>query len=131
MKYLCLVYVDEKMLENMSQAQSQALVDQSLDHDDTLRRSGHLIAANALHPVRAATTLRARKGKILVTDGPFAETTEQVGGFVLIEAKDLEEAIQLASEIPPLRLGGIEIRAIQELTHSRELTKSSSTANSD
>jgi len=131
MKYLCLVYVDEKMLENMSQTQSQALVDQSLDHDDTLRRSGHLIAANALHPVRAATTLRARKGKILVTDGPFAETTEQVGGFVLIEAKDLEEAIQLASEIPPLRLGGIEIRAIQELTHSRELTKSGSNANSD
>lgn len=130
MKYLCLVYVDEKMLENMSQAQSQALVDQSLDHDDALRRSGHLIAANALHPVRAATTLRARKGKILVTDGPFAETTEQVGGFVLIEAKDLEEAIQLASEIPPLRLGGIEIRAIQELTHSRELTRSSN-ANSD
>jgi len=130
MKYLCLVYVDEKMLENMSQAQSQALVDQSLDHDDALRRSGHLIAANALHPVRAATTLRARKDKILVTDGPFAETTEQVGGFVLIEAKDLEEAIQLASEIPPLRLGGIEIRAIQELTHSRELTRSSN-ANSD
>jgi hypothetical protein len=130
MKYLCLVYVDEKMLENMSQAQSQALVDQSLDHDDALRRSGHLIAANALHPVRAATTLRARKGKILVTDGPFAETTEQVGGFVLIEAKDLEEAIQLASEIPPLRLGGIEIRAIQELTHSSELTRSSN-ANSD
>jgi hypothetical protein len=83
-----------------------------------LRKGGHFIAAQALESVQAATTIRLRNGKVSVKDGPFAETHEQIGGFILMEARDLNEAIQLASKIPVLRLGGIEVRPIKELTHS-------------
>jgi hypothetical protein len=82
------------------------------------RNRGHFIAAQALESVDAATTVRIRNGKVSVTDGPFAETNEQIGGFILIEAKDLNEAIQLASKIPSIRLGGIEVRPIKELVAS-------------
>lgn len=118
MKYLCMVIVDEKKLNAMSKSDSQALDDESLAHDDTLRKSGHLLAAQALESVNAATTVRLRNGKLSFTDGPFAETKEQVGGFILIEAKDLNEAIQLASKIPALRLGAIEVRPVKELVAS-------------
>ena len=118
MKYLCLVFHDEKKLNALSARESEALTDESLDYDDVLRKGGHFIAAQALEPVEAATTVRLAAGKVSVTDGPFAETTEQIGGFVLIEARDLNEAIQLASKIPPIRLGGIEVRPIKELTRS-------------
>jgi hypothetical protein len=118
MKYLCMVFFDEKRLEALSSAESQALDDESLASDETLRKGGHLLAAQALEPVQAATTVRIRNGKVSITDGPFAETNEQIGGFLLIEARDLNEAIQLASKIPPIRLGGIEVRPIKELTPS-------------
>jgi hypothetical protein len=118
MKYLCSVFFDEKNLDALSESASQALTDESLAFDQTLRDRGHLLAAQALEPVNAATTVRIRNGKVFVTDGPFAETHEQIGGFLLIEAKDLNEAIQLASRIPPIRLGGIEMRPIKELVAS-------------
>ena len=119
MKYLCMVIVDEKKLNAMSESELQALDDESLAFDDTLRKRGHLIAAQALESVHAATTVRVRSGKVSVTDGPFAETNEQIGGFILIEAKDLNEAIQLASKIPAIRLGGVEVRPIKELASSK------------
>jgi len=119
MKYLCMVIVDEKKLNAMSDSELQALDDESLAFDDTLRKRGHLLAAQALESVHSATTVRVRSGKVSITDGPFAETNEQIGGFILIEAKDLNEAIQLAAKIPPIRLGGVEVRPIKELTSSK------------
>jgi len=113
-----MVIVDEKKLGALSSSESQALDDESLAYDQTLREGGHFLAAQALQSVDAATTIRVRSGQISVTDGPFAETNEQIGGFILIEARDLNEAIQLASKIPAARLGGIEVRPIKELTAS-------------
>jgi hypothetical protein len=118
MKYLCMVFFDEKNLDALSESASQAMIDESLAYDQTLRDRGHFVAAQALEPVHAATTVRLRNGKVSVTDGPFAETNEQIGGFILIEAQDLNEAIQLASKIPPIRLGGIEVRPVKELVAS-------------
>ena len=118
MKYLCVVIVDEKKLQALSEIEAQALDDESLEYDRVLRERGHFLAAQALQSVSAATTIRLRRGKVSMTDGPFAETNEQVGGFILIEAKDLNEAIQLASQIPAIRFGAVEVRPIRELTHS-------------
>jgi hypothetical protein len=118
MKYLCMVCLDEKKLNALSESESQTLDDESLAYDRTLQERGHLIAAQALESVQAATTVRFRGGKLSITDGPFAETTEQIGGFLLIEAKDLNEAIQLVSKVPVLRLGSIEVRPIKTLVSS-------------
>lgn len=115
MKYLCLVIVDENKLSAMSESESQTLDDESLTYDEILRKSGHLLAAQALEPVSAAATVRLRNGRVSVTDGPFAETKEQIGGFILIEARDLKEAVELASKIPVLRVGAIEVRPVREL----------------
>jgi hypothetical protein len=108
MKYLCLVYSDEKKLEAMSD-------DECMAYDEELRGLGKCIASEALQPVQTATTVRVREGKVSITDGPFAETKEQLAGFYLVDAADLNEAIQIASKIPPARLGSIEIRPIREL----------------
>lgn len=118
MKYLCLVIVDEKKLEALSAEESQTLDDASLAYDDTLRQGGHLIAAQALEFSRKASTVRLKRGKVLVSDGPFAETKEQVGGFILIDARDMDEAVELASKIPVARFGAIEVRAVKELVRS-------------
>lgn len=118
MKYACLVYLVEKEMEAMSESEAEACTDESLAYDEALRRSGQLIAAQALAPVETATTVRVRKGKLTTTDGPFAETKEQLGGFILIEARDLNEAIQAASRIPLARRGSIEVRPIKELKPS-------------
>jgi len=118
MKYLCMIFCEETKLDALAPNEFQALVDQSLDYDDVLRKGGHLLANNALEPVRDAVTIRPRGGKMMVTDGPFAETREQIGGFILIEAKDREEAIRLASAIPNLHLGGVEVRPVRELRRS-------------
>jgi hypothetical protein len=115
MKYLCMVFCEESKLEALTPAELQALDDESLAYDQTIREKGHLIAAQALQPVRTAATVRIKNGKPLVTDGPFAETREQIGGFILIDAKDRNEAVQIASKIPSIRLGGIEVRPIKEL----------------
>lgn len=120
MKYLCMVFYDEKNLNALSATELQVLDDESLAYDETLRKRGHLIAAQALESVQAATTVRVRNGKVSVTDGPFAETNEQIGGFILIEAQDLNEAIQLAAKMPPIRLGGVEVRPIKMLTSSKQ-----------
>jgi hypothetical protein len=119
MKYLCMVLVDEKKINAMSEKEAQELDNESLAFDDTLRKKGHLIAAQALESVTTATIVRVRGGKVSITDGPFAETNEQVGGFLLIEAQDLNEAIQLAAKVPAIRLGAIEVRPVKELTSSK------------
>ena len=118
MKYLCMVFLDEKKLEALSKTESDALDGESLAYDETLKKNGQLIAAQALQPVRSATTVRIKNGKVQLTDGPFAETKEQIGGFILIEAKDLDEAIDVASKIPVIRLGGVEVRPIKELVRT-------------
>jgi hypothetical protein len=118
MKYVCLVYFDERTLDALPKSESVALTGECLAFGDEIRKSGHYLAAEALQPVRTATTLRSRHGKPSTTDGPFAETKEQLGGFYLIDARDLDEAIQVASRIPPMRLGSIEVRPVRELTVS-------------
>ena len=118
MRYLCLVYLVEEEMAAMSEGESQACTDESLAYDEALRRSGHLVMAHALERVETATTVRVRKGRLLTTDGPFAETKEQLGGFILIDARDLNEAIQVASRIPLARRGSIEVRPVKNLTPS-------------
>ena len=115
MRYVCLVYLVEKEMEAMSESEAEACTDESLAYDEALRRSGQLIVAQALAPVETATTVRVRKGRLTATDGPFAETKEQLGGFLLIEARDLNEAIQLASKIPPAKVGCVEVRPIRPI----------------
>lgn len=109
MKYLCLVYLEATQLDAVPDSDCKA-------YGDKLRESGHAIAAEALQPVHTATTVRVRNGKMSVTDGPFAETKEQLAGFYLIDARDLNEAIQWASKIPPARTGSIEVRPVRELS---------------
>ena len=115
MKYLCLVYFEEKIWDAISPAESAALTREALAYDEELTGSGHLLAAEALDSIHTATTVRVRNGKISTTDGPFAETKEVLGGFNLINARDLDEAIQVASKIPLARWGSIEIRPILKL----------------
>ena len=108
MKYLCLVYSEEGKLEAVSDRECMAF-------GEELRRDGHRLAAEALQPIQTATTVRVRNGRLSLTDGPFAETKEQLAGFYLIDARDLNEAIQLAAKIPPARVGSIEVRPVREL----------------
>jgi len=115
MKYLCMVFFDENAQRALSKSEHEALTAEALAYDEELRQNGHFIVAQALQSVETATTVRIRNGKVSASDGPFAETKEQIGGFLLIEARDLNEAITLASRVPPARLGGIEVRPIQEL----------------
>ena len=115
MKYVCLVYLVESEMNAMTRTEAQACTEESLAYDDSLRRAGHLVVAHALQPVETATTIRVRGGKLSATDGPFAETKEQLGGFLLIDARDLNEAIQVASKLPMARHGSIEIRPIKQL----------------
>jgi hypothetical protein len=114
MKYLCLIFYDEKVRNALSDDDSQALIDESRRSSEEMRRSGHLLTAFPLEQTYSASTVRIRDGKMAVTDGPFTETREQIGGFVLLEASDLNQAIQLASRIPPARLGGVEVRPVME-----------------
>jgi hypothetical protein len=118
MRYLCLVYSVEDPANALSDSEEQALIDESLDYDEQLRKSGHFIIASALQSPEAGAIVHVRSGRISVTDGPFAETKEHVAGFVLIEARDLNEAIQVASKIPPARYGFVEVRPIRELVKS-------------
>jgi hypothetical protein len=118
MKYLCLASYDEKKFDALSKTELDAIVSECQPYDEALRKSGHLIATGSLQPARTATTVRARNGKVSITDGPFAETKEQVGGFFIIEARDLNEAILVASKHPAAHLGerlgwGVEVRPIE------------------
>ncbi len=119
MKYLCLVYLDEKKLASISPDDPDALKDdECMVYDDALRKRGLCLASEALQPVETATTVRVRSGKVSITDGPFAETKEQLAGFYLIDARDLNEAIQVAAKIPPASAGSIEVRPVRELSNS-------------
>jgi len=115
MKYLCLVYSQEKELAAMSQAEYDKLVADHGSLNEALRKKGQFVAANALEPVRTATTLRVRNGKLSATDGPFAETKEQLAGFYLIDARDLDDALQVARQIPAIRFGTVEVRPVMEM----------------
>jgi hypothetical protein len=108
MKYLCLVYLEEQKLHTIPDQECAAC-------GSELRDRGVLLAAEPLHPVDTATTIRVRNGKVLVTDGPFAETKEQLAGFYLIDARDLNDAIQVAAKIPPAREGSVEVRPVRAL----------------
>ena len=108
MKYLCLVYLEDQKLHAVPDRECMTC-------GEGLRRSGVLVAAEALQPTTTAATVRVRNGALSVTDGPFAETKEQLAGFYLIDARDLNEAIQLAAKIPPAREGSIEVRPVREL----------------
>jgi hypothetical protein len=112
MKYLCLIYDDERKIADMPKGESDAFMGEYFTFTEDIRKSGHYIAGEALHPVSTATTIRIRNNKLATTDGPFAETKEQLGGFYLIEARDLNEAVQIASRIPSVRYGSIEVRPV-------------------
>jgi hypothetical protein len=114
MKFLCLAYEEEKVLNDLSQAEWTSLRDETLAYVDVLEKSGRLILTNALQSARTAATVRVRDGAPSVLDGPYAESKEQLGGFFLIEAKDLDDAVQVASRWPSARLGAIEVRPIEE-----------------
>ena len=114
MKYLCLIYESEKFWEKASKEEGEAIFGEYMGFTQNIAKSGHLIAGEALHPTSAATTVRVRNGKISTTDGPFAETKEQLGGYYLIEARDLNDAIQVAAKIPGARYGSIEIRPVMD-----------------
>jgi hypothetical protein len=112
MKYLCLVYSDEDKLHSLPESPRDS---ECMAYAKSLEDSGHLLGGEALESVKTATTVRVRAGKVSVTDGPFAETKEQLAGFYFIEAKDLNEAIRIAGNIPPARVGSIEVRPVREL----------------
>jgi hypothetical protein len=108
MKYLCLVYLDEKRLDEVPD-------EDCVEYDTAIRKKGYCLASEALQSVHTATSVRVRNGKLSVTDGPFAETKEQLAGFYMIDARDLNEAIQIAAKIPPARIGCVEVRPIRPL----------------
>jgi hypothetical protein len=112
MQYLLLIYDQEKQWMGMSEADQNAMMNEYMEFTKSLAQSGHYRASNQLHPVAKATTVRLRDKKRLVTDGPFAETKEQLGGFYLIEAADLDEAVGIAARVPSARMGSVEVRPI-------------------
>ena len=114
MKYLCLAYEEESVLDDLSPDDWDDLRRETVAYVDTLRANGHLLSTHALKSVRTAMTVRVRNDRLSTTDGPFAETKETLGGFFLIEAADLNEAVRLAARWPSARLGSIEVRPIEE-----------------
>lgn len=114
MKYICLAYEEEAKLNTLSRSEWDTLRAETLAYVEELRNNGHLISAEPLQSVRTAATVRVRNGKVSITDGPFAETKETLGGFFLISARDLNDAIQVASRWPSARLGSIEVRPVEE-----------------
>jgi hypothetical protein len=116
MQYLCLIYEDETIWQKMAKPEAQKLFDEYHALTEGLKKSGHYVGGNALQPTDTATSIRVRNGKMSTTDGPFAETKEQLGGYYLVEAKDLNDALQLASRIPGARFGTVEVRPIMQIT---------------
>ena len=116
MKYICLGYLDAKKWETMSDSERNAAIDECFAYDDVLRKNGHFAGGEALQGPQNATTLRFQNGKVSVTDGPYAETKEMLGGILILEAKDLNHAIQLMSKHPGVRGGPFEIRPAADLT---------------
>jgi len=120
MEYLCLVYLDEKQFGGLSKSEMEVVDRDSMAYDDELRRSGHYIASRALAGVATAMTVRPRRNGLSTTDGPFVETKEHLGGIILIEARDINEALQIAGKIPVARFGGVEVRPILRLEQEQE-----------
>jgi hypothetical protein len=120
MKFMFTIYHDEKVLDAMPEKEMQALVDSAIEYAEEIRRSGHYIASNALQRIKTARTIRVDAGKTSTSVGPFAETKEQLGGFFVIEARDMDEACAIAAKFPPARVGVIEVRPVQDLKHSRD-----------
>jgi hypothetical protein len=114
MKYLCLIYDNEKEWQKFPKDVQDKYMSEYMAFSDSIKKSGQYIGSNQLQPISTATTVRARNGKVSTTDGPYAETKEQLGGYYLIEAKDLNDAIKVASRIPSARSGSIEVRPIVE-----------------
>ena len=114
MKFICLGFYDESSWNEMTEGERNAFMQQCFAYDDELRRGGHFLGGEALQAARNAATVRSRSGQVMVTDGPFAETKEQLGGILLLEARDLNHAIQLMARHPGVRAGGFEIRAANE-----------------
>ena len=112
MKYLLLIYESEAASAGLSESEQGQIFQEYMDYTRGIRKSGNYIGGEALQPISTATTVRVKDGKTLTTDGPFAETREQLGGFYMVEAKDLDEAIALAGGIPAVRTGSIEVRPI-------------------
>ena len=115
MKYLCLIYSDESQWPKLSKYQTDTMMAEYGEFGRSIKESGHWVAGHRLQPTATATTLRSRNGQLSTTDGPFAETKEQLGGFYMIEARDLNDAIQVASRIPGVKHGSIEVRPIAEV----------------
>lgn len=115
MKYVCLGYIEESKWENLSEPEREALMDECFAYDDVLRRNGHFVGGEALQSARNAITLRWRDGRISATDGPYAETKEQLGGILILEARDLNHAIELMSRHPGVKAGPFEIRPVEDL----------------
>src|SRR3954469_4494705 len=121
MKYLCMGYHNERSFAALSDRDRSSLLEENFAYQDTLRKNGHYLDGKALQPVDTATTLRFDAGKVIVTDGPFIETKEQLGGVMLLEAIDLNHAIQLMSQLPCMRVGGsLEIRPINEISEGEK-----------
>jgi hypothetical protein len=116
MKYVCLGYFDEKQWEALAETEQNALMDECFAYDDVLRKNGHFAAGEALQSPRNATTLRWTNGKVSITDGPYAETKEQLGGILVLEARDLNHAIHLISKHPGVKAGPFEIRPVEDLS---------------
>ena len=112
MKYLCLIYSDESKWQKMGADEIGAMMGEYNAFTESVKKSGHYVGGHQLQPTTTGTTVRIRNGKLSTTDGPFAETKEQLGGFYLIEAKDLNEAIQIGSRIPSAKVGSIEVRPV-------------------
>ncbi len=120
MKFMFMIHHDENVLDAMPEKEMQALVDSAIEYAEEIRRSGHYIISDALQRTRTARTIRIRDAKVSTTVGPFAETKEQLGGFFVIEAKDMDEACAIAARFPPARVGVVEVRPVRELQHSRD-----------
>jgi len=120
MRFMFMIYHDENVLDAMPEKELQALVDSAIEYAEEIRGSGHYIVSDALQRARTARTLRVRAGKASTTASPFVETKEQLGGFFVIEAKDMDEACAVAARFPPARVGVIEVRPVEELKHSRD-----------
>jgi hypothetical protein len=123
MKYLCLAYLDEKKLDAMSEGERETFIKECSAYDNVLRKNDHFVRLEGLQSARNAATLRYRNGKVSITDGPFAETKEQIGGLLLLEANDLNHAIQLMSKHPGVRVGSFEIRPIDEESTANQSRK--------
>jgi hypothetical protein len=120
MRYACLIYDDEKKMAGMSPDDSKSFMAEYFQFTESIKASRHYVAGEALQPIGTSTSLRSRNGKLSTTDGPFAETKEQLGGFYLIEARDLNEAIQIASRIPSAKTGTIEVRPVVDFSTQQE-----------